>query len=83
MVDLLDLPYNIFHTLYRSAWMESIQRQKEAEEQDKKIKKEAMMNKSSNNRKVPSRKQLESIYKDNLPLDNIPSDELDDIIDDI
>ena len=34
------MPYRMYHTIYRSAWMESVAKAKEAEEEEKRLKEE-------------------------------------------
>lgn len=45
---MIDMPFRMFHCIYRSAWLESESRRKEAEEAEKLAKKEEQKEKQAN-----------------------------------
>ena len=45
----MDMPFRMYHTLYRSAWLESMQKAKEAEDMEKEAKQDSSKGKKNNN----------------------------------
>lgn len=44
------MPFRMYHTLYRAAWLESVAKAKEAEEEEKKAREEERKSKKNGNR---------------------------------
>lgn len=69
----MDMPYRMYHTLYKAAWAESVAKAKEAEESEKEAAKAEMAR--NKGRAKTSREAISAIR-------NINSDDLEELAED-
>ena len=62
----MDMPFKMYHALYRSAWLESTRKAKEAEEAQKQAEAEEKAAKRQSKSGMSSRERLDNIRSKNL-----------------